>query len=111
MPVITKEIYGIEVTLDPRALTDMRFVKKLSNLMKLDKKLKAAQKKGDDDKVGEISLKLFDDLDDIARSIFGSAKAVESYQQKVADMNDGFLTYESWLDFVMEIVVTYQKNS
>ena len=106
---VTKEISGVEVSIDPRATTDLRFLKAMTELMRVNQKRDKLQAK-DPDKATDLTFKLMEMLEDVARMLFGSQKSVEQYQAKLAEQNDGFVGFREWLSFVMEVVNTYQKN-
>lgn len=107
--VVTKEISGIEVSLDPRITNDLRFFRSMTEMMRVSQKREKIQKK-DPSKAADITLEMMDKLDDVTKMLFGSRKSVEEYQAKLAEKNDGFLEFQTWLDFVMDVVTAYQKN-
>lgn len=105
---VTKTIDGIKVTVDLRALGDMRFMRLMSTLFKLDKEHDEAHESGDAERYGDLTIDMMDRLDDVARLMFG--RECESVQSAVAAKNDGFLSFDQWAAFISKVVEACQKN-
>lgn len=105
---VTKTISGVKVTVDPRTFTDIRFIRRFSELMKLDAKMDKAGEDGDVGSVGELTLELLDGLDALAEDIFKGD--VDAVRDKVAEENGGYLPFDVWLGFLMDVVKAFQKN-
>lgn len=106
-----REIMGVPVEIDRRRLTDVRMVRKMAGLLKLDRDREKADKKGDQSKSQNIMLDMFEALDDVSLFAFGSKAEVDRVQNELAEKNDGYLAFETWLGFVMEVIGSGQKNS
>lgn len=104
----TEAVDGIDVTIDTRALEDMRFFKVFTRLNRLDEE---REETGDDPKAsGRISVEMMDALDELAERVFGERTG--EYQRAVSERNGGYLVFSDWLGFVMDTVMAFsQKNA
>lgn len=103
---LTKTVDGVKVSVDMRAFTDMRFVRLMTGLFKLDKQHDEAE----GERLGELTVQMMDALDDLARLMFGHE--FETVQSKVAAKTDGYLSFQDWMTFITDVVEAYsQKNA
>lgn len=105
---VTKTIDGIKVTVDVRALSDMRLVRTMTALLKLEKRRDEAGDEGNAELFGELALEMMDRLDDVAKLIFGDDS--QAVQDALAEKNDGYLSFMDWYSFISDVLQRYQKN-
>lgn len=106
---VTKTIDGVKVTVDVRAFSDMRLIRLMAELFKLDKENEQAGKDGETEAFGEIAIEMMDKLDGVAALIFGDE--CEAVQEAFAAKNDGYLSFDGWMTFISETIEAYQKNA
>lgn len=105
---VAKTIDGIDLNIDMRVFSDMRFIRAFTGLFRLRKKHEQAQDAGDAEAASEITAEMMDALDGVAGLIFRDD--AERVQGEFMAAHDGFLPFEEWLSFVGDVVMAYQKN-
>lgn len=106
---VSKTVNGIKVTVDTRAFQDMRFMRLMTAMMKLEKEHEEASENGDYEAFGGKALEMMDKLDSVAELMFGDEW--ERVQSDLAEQNDGFISFGDWSSFISETIkACKQKN-
>ena len=105
---VAKTIDGIDLNIDVRVFSDMRFIRTFTGLFKLKQRHERAQDDGDAETASVTTTEMMDALDNAAELIF--REDTERVQDEFMAAHDGFLPFEEWLSFVADVVTVYQKN-
>lgn len=102
MAKVRKTVHGIRLDIDPRIFTDVAFVDAMTLLME-------DEDTDDEEEQASRGADAMKAVKEMAGIVFGDN--LKKIQKKLRDENDGFLDYETWIQFIVDVMGTYQKNS
>lgn len=105
---LTKTVDDIEVTVNPRVFVDMRFMRQMTQLRKLQKVKEDAEKNDDQEALEQASVDFMDAIESISTDVFGDE--LDKVQDALREKNGGYLSYDEWIDFFLDVTKAYQKN-
>lgn len=98
-----KTVDGIKLDIDPRIFSDVAFIDGMTALMLVN------NDNDDEEEQAEQSAQAMNELREVAALVFG--KQLKPIQKKLREQGEGFLSYDKWIEFIVDVVNAFQQEN